>query len=151
MLTAEDRVAIQDLYTRYCWSIDTADATAWVETFTEDGVFEANGQVTTGRAALEDWVRARIQQRVTEPTVSGQHFISNIDVDGDVRSARARAYWMRTVHVRDTGAVQVVGTGWFDDELRKINGRWRFKRHTASKQVPWLAPEAPVAAGAPGA
>lgn len=35
-LSAEDRWAIQDLYARYCWALDTGDTDAYVELFTDD-------------------------------------------------------------------------------------------------------------------
>jgi hypothetical protein len=36
-LTVEDRFAIQELYARYCHTVDQNDAEGWADTFTEDG------------------------------------------------------------------------------------------------------------------
>jgi 3-phenylpropionate/cinnamic acid dioxygenase small subunit len=145
MLSVEDRLGIENLYTRYSWSIDTGDAAAWLETFTEDGIFDANNQVTAGREALQKWVAARLEFRMTEPTVNGQHWVTNIDGESDGRTAHVRCYFLRTVQARDTGAVQVQASGWFDDVLRNVGGAWRFQRHTVSKKMPWVFTKGAVA------
>jgi len=60
-ITADDRFAIQDLYARYCQTVDLGDAEGWADTFTEDGrrIYDDNpgapgraGKTFTGRAAL---------------------------------------------------------------------------------------------------
>jgi 3-phenylpropionate/cinnamic acid dioxygenase small subunit len=38
-----DRLAIEDLYARYCVALDTGDEEGWVATFTEDGEFYGRG------------------------------------------------------------------------------------------------------------
>ena len=138
MLSIEDRHGIEELYTRYIWAIDTGDATAWVESFTNDGVFEANGMTTSGRVALRAWVNTRFTFRMTEPTVNGQHWISNIEGTSNGRRARVRCYFLRTVQVRETGEVRLQASGWFDDELQKVEGAWRIRKRVVSKQLPWV-------------
>jgi len=137
VLSVEDRHEIEDLYGRLNWAIDTGDADEWLDAFTADGVFSANDQVVSGHEALRKWIRARLEFRMTESTTNGQHWVTNIDAEGDDTEARVRCYFMRTVHARDTGEVHVHATGWFEDQLRKINGRWRFQRHAVAKQMPW--------------
>ena len=36
-ITIEDRFAIQELYAKYCQTVDQNDAEGWADTFTEDG------------------------------------------------------------------------------------------------------------------
>ncbi len=144
-LSAEDRLAIQDLYTRYFWSIDTGDVEAWVSTFAVDGVNEHPTHVVSGHEALRTWVKARFLFRETEPTI-GQHWITNLELEGDAPSVRARCYFMRVVTTRETGAVQIGGSGWYRDEIRKLNGRWAFQHRTVFlRQMPWIPQKAPAA------
>ncbi len=60
-LTPEDRFSIQDLYAKYCRTVDLNDAEGWADTFTEDGkrIYDDNpgapgraGRTFTGRAEL---------------------------------------------------------------------------------------------------
>lgn len=60
-ITADDRFAIQDLYARYCQTVDLGDADGWADTFTGDGrrIYDDNpgapgraGRTFTGRDAL---------------------------------------------------------------------------------------------------
>ena len=38
-ISIEDRLAIHDLYSRWCVTIDDGDAEGWADTFTDDAVF----------------------------------------------------------------------------------------------------------------
>jgi hypothetical protein len=51
-ITAEDRFAIQDLYARYCQTVDQGDAEGWADTFTEDGkrIYDDNPAGLAGRS-----------------------------------------------------------------------------------------------------
>src|SRR5438309_25706 len=140
MLTIEDRLAIEALYRQYCWAADTGDGEAWVATFTASGIFDVNGDVTTGRKALQEWVRARDASREREPTV-GQHWVTNLQVEGDGDTARARSYYMRTVTSRgDAREATIAAAGWSLDDLRKVDGVWAFERRVLSKRMPWREP-----------
>jgi SnoaL-like domain len=44
--SVEDRLAIQDLYARYCWALDTGDTDGYLALFTEDA--EATEQTREG-------------------------------------------------------------------------------------------------------
>ena len=41
-LTAQDLVEIQQLYSKYNWTLDSGDAEGYAATFTPDGVFDTN-------------------------------------------------------------------------------------------------------------
>lgn len=87
MLSIEDRIAIQQLYARYCACMDTGDMQGWAHCFTEDGVFETftNHRGRDNIAAYGADVMAR---RQTNAWTNGQHWNNNIIVEGDRDAAR---------------------------------------------------------------
>jgi ketosteroid isomerase-like protein len=118
---AEDRDDIAQLMYRYNHLIDSGDAKGWAETFTEDAVFEAAGNVMTGREALTDFAS----------TVHGiRHVVVNpwIEVEGD--SARVRAYIFFLVN----GAVR--GSGAYEDQVVRTPEGWRFAKRVFTADVP---------------
>jgi len=82
-------------------------------------VLDVAGRRIAGRGALLDFVRAG-----TGTFSSGnRHWSSNLVIDGDGDAATASCY-MLVVDANDRGRVAVVGR--YDDELRKVDGAWRF-------------------------
>ena len=67
------------------------------------------------------------------------HLLSNfeIDVQGDTATAWSR--WAFVVPGPDKKPVIAQG-GYYDDTLVRENGRWRFKRRTASTDLPSSGP-----------
>ena len=143
MLSVEDRLAIQELYARYCWAIDTGDPDALVATYTSDGAFEPpTGQVIAGHEALRTWAIARAAFRKTEATTNGQHWSTNLVAEGDGVRAKARCYFMRIAQKGDPMSVIFDVSGWQSDELRKIDGAWKFQSRKVSRNMPMHAAKA---------
>ncbi|WP_371433361.1 nuclear transport factor 2 family protein [Novosphingobium sp.] len=44
-ITSDDRIAIAELFARYCHSVDHGDTAGWTALFTADGVFEVAGAI----------------------------------------------------------------------------------------------------------
>lgn len=116
--TSEDRDAIRELMARYNHAIDGHLVEEWVGLFADDGIFEAGGRVMTGADELRTFAEG--VQGV------GRHVVANevIDLDGDAASARAYVF----VLGGSPPAVRIMGT--YDDEVRRVDGRWRFARRT---------------------
>jgi ketosteroid isomerase-like protein len=115
---AEDHDAIRNLLGRYNHAIDAQQVDEWVSLFTDDGVFDRGGSVASGPDEL----------RTVAESVKGpmRHVIANevIDVDGDEANVRAYVFVF-------AGSPPVVRTsGTYDDQLRRVDGAWRFSRRT---------------------
>ncbi len=125
-----DRLAIEDLYARYCVALDTGDEEGWVSTFTDDG--ELFGRAPArGREELRGYHQARMAARETEPFTNPQHWNANLLLRGEPPEVRGFAYVMRIGTMRSDGSVQVVREGVYRDLVRRAGGRWRF----ASRRV----------------
>lgn len=119
MLTFEDKFEITELAARYNHAIDTADGEAWAATFTADGVFAPPGNTVTGTEALAEYARAGADPRK-------RHWTNNLVIDGDGDEATLRCY----LHLMLVGApgIETRVTGRYSDQLRRVDGRWRFAR-----------------------
>jgi hypothetical protein len=73
------RVAIQELCSRYCQTIDAQDSDRWARCFLPDGAFEFDGRTVRGYAALREYAEAHTR------VLRGRHKTLNhlYDVDGD--------------------------------------------------------------------
>jgi hypothetical protein len=121
----EDHEEIRLLFARYCFLLDRErDADAIVALFTPEGSWEGLGAGRKTGGALREFMTLA----VTDPTVF-RHFTLNemIEVVGD--RASARSYLLVLALDRETPRPFIAG--FFEDELVRMEGQWRF----ASRRV----------------
>jgi hypothetical protein len=123
-LTPEDRFAIQDLYARYCHTVDALDGDGWADCFVADGIFVPSigpiaGTPYRGREALaalgsdpdrepptrhwNNWLR--LDER--DGYVEGTCYAMAIQVDGE--------------------QPEIVAHVVYHDELVREDDRWKFR------------------------
>jgi ketosteroid isomerase-like protein len=117
VIDPRDRQAIRDLTCRYNDAFDGADGTAWVGTFTENGVFESRvGGHVQGREALLDWFEKRPHDTI--------HATTDALVEGDGDEATQRCTVLVFERHADGAFLRSVGT--YTDRLRRTAEGWRF-------------------------
>ncbi|GBD24295.1 hypothetical protein HRbin29_01973 [bacterium HR29] len=120
-LSAEDMLAIQQLYARYNHAIDFGDADAWAGCFTPDGVFASSARgETVGREALRAFAEAFSRQ------MKGRHWTNNLVIEGDGSEARGSCYL--ALYVLGDGGPRIMATGVYRDQLVRTAEGWRFRR-----------------------
>ena len=114
----EDRLAIRELLEAYCEAVFHKDADAWGAIWADDAVWNLAGHDIAGREAIVGaWKQAMGMFR----HVSFFVMPTWIKVDGD--TATGRSYTNEfLVDTEGTGR-HIVGL--YDDEFKKIDGRWR--------------------------
>ena len=127
-----DRIAFEDLVTRYYENFGSTDAAEEFATYyTEDAVFDVNGIVSTGREEIEA-LYADTGDDADAPAAQGvfHMMISNpvIEVDGD--RATARFLWTGVMNASLEGRPEVWEQGREYDLLIKEDGEWRIKKRT---------------------
>jgi hypothetical protein len=158
-----DRQAIEQLLTGdYPRALDHADWKAYAALFTEDGELSAGGSATPtrGRAAIEAQFsrpRAPTAAPATPPPPNPcpvqpgkprtQHVVTNLTVQINGDTATDQAYWM-TLSTRECRSV-VAGSGHYEDELKKVAGKWYFAKRAIIDDLPPRTPRPPAAPGAP--
>ena len=129
----EDIEEIRVLLTDYGRFLDSRDLTAYSRLFAKDG--EWVGGFGTSRGPAE--ILAFMQKNLgTGPNRNNSyHILSNfeITVQGDTATAWSR--WTFIVPASD-GKPVLSQAGRYDDTLVREEGKWKFKRRTASNDIP---------------
>lgn len=135
-LTAEDRFAIQDLYARYCQTVDQADAEGWADTFTEDGrrIYDDNpgapgraGRTVVGRDALVE-----LQQIPRALRVRHWHGLPVLTDRGDY--VESVVYGMVLDISKDPAEILAHFT--YTDELVKLDdGSWKMRSRASARDL----------------
>jgi len=125
-----DRIAIEDLVTRYYENFGSTDAAEEFATYyTEDAVFDVNGIVSTGREEIEA-LYADTGDDADAPAAQGvfHMMISNpvIEVGGD--RATAKFLWTGVMNASLEGRPEIWEQGREYDLLVKRDGEWRIQK-----------------------
>jgi SnoaL-like domain len=132
---AQDRSEIEDLQARYLFALDWQDPELYASTFTSDGVLVWAGGTVNGRVAI---TREMHQAKDVDARAAAgvaplrparrRHFISNVvlRVEGD--KATGRAYWFEFNDDMRDRRPYLGAYGHYEDQLRRIDGRWLFSR-----------------------
>ncbi|MBT2187611.1 nuclear transport factor 2 family protein [Sphingobium nicotianae] len=131
---AQDRAEIEDLMARYLFAIDYQDWDAYVATFTEDGELEFASGTSKGRAAIREAVMkfqtgiGRFYHTEDGKPALLRHVIlqSSVRVEGD--HAWARSLWLEMANNGPQDSMKMGTYGIYEDDLRKVNGRWLLSR-----------------------
>ena len=134
--TTSDRRAIEALLVAYCWANDAGRVDDIADTFHVDATYSALGDLVRGRAAIRELFDVRVKARATQPIADPQHWVSNIRIEIDGEHARASSYYLRIAATEPAGDVKILAHGWYDDVLRKEDGRWRFQHRAVCKEIP---------------
>ena len=139
---AADRAEIEDLQARYMFALDWQDADAYAAAFTEDGVLDWAYGVVRGREAIRAEVHGMREGFAKKEAADApkrpsrlRHFITNVvlKIDGD--RATEVAYWVECNNEVSGRWPLVTGYGHYEDELRRVNGRWLFARRKIYNEV----------------
>ena len=125
-----DRVAIEDMVTRYYANFGKTDASEDFGAFyTEDAVFDVNGVVSTGRKEIEALYTSMGEEGDAPARQGVFHMIvSNPVIDVDGRQATARFMWTGVMN-SDVGArPELYEQGREYDLLVKQDGKWLIRK-----------------------
>lgn len=133
----EDIQEIQGVLLDYGRFLDARDFAAYSRLFAKDGEWVGGFGTVQGPAAIQ----AFMKKNITGPN-RGNTFqiLSNfkIDVHGDTATAWSR--WTFLTPGPDKKPV-VAQAGRYDDTFVREGGQWKFKRRTASNDIPASSPD----------
>ena len=131
-LLEDERGVLRRLHA-YGHAIDYGDEAAWVDCFTDDGVFDIRSsmpdrprQVVSGRAELQ----AFSSRHTRAPELWHKHMLVEpaITIDGD--TARSDAYFAVLMEHEERPLLRVFGR-YRDRLVRDPDGEWRFRERIA--------------------
>ena len=118
--STEDKIAINELVSRYNMAMDHLQAAEWAATFTDDGELVIDGKpIAQGKAALTAMV-----ETAAKGVYRGRHWVCNSIIEGEGDTARLRMYVL-SIAINDGIVPRVMGE--YDDTLVRQNGQWKFK------------------------
>lgn len=123
MSTFEDRFAIYEAHQHYLASVDSHEAEPFVENFTEDGVYVSPFGTAEGR----DQIRSTILQWHEGGVTRGKRHMLGPVVISLLSETMAKAHSSYFVLETET-TPGVVASGGYEDEWRKVDGRWKLAR-----------------------
>src|SRR5262249_45844612 len=131
-----DKLAIQELCSRYCQTIDAEDSDGWAQCFIPDGAFEFDGNEVRGHAALRAY--ADTHRRV----LRARHMTLNhlYEVHGNRATGRATT----VVSIATPGGYKIMGQGAYEDDLLKIEGEWKIRLRRVKNDYLVSDPAKPV-------
>ncbi len=122
-MQVEDIAVITKMVADYNHMIDSGQAEAWADLFTDDGQFDPGLMpAIAGRAALVEFASG-----LPVMIPGARHHITNLSVDVDGDRATATAYlqlWMKG----EDGSASLAMSGIYDDELVRTATGWRFSK-----------------------
>ena len=129
-LSSDDRHAIGELLARYCFAIDYGRWSELRTFFTEDCTLDFGKLM--GSFTGQDGI-ARFAETLKASGVFMRHYTTNFVIQGDGERAHAESYVLAM-----TGSPGNLSstTGRYEDELTKIDGRWRIRVRRAVIEMP---------------
>jgi hypothetical protein len=129
-LSVADRIAIQDVMARYAWALDTGDLESLLSCFTPDCVLIEEVFEDPDRWQGHAGVRALADHYWSSPGFPGrQHHVSQSIVEGDSTRCSVKSFAFVT-ECRGEPPYTVRFTGYYDDRMVKMDGRWLFRERT---------------------
>ncbi len=132
----EDLEEIRTVLVDYGRFLDARDFGSYSQLFAKDGEWVGGLGTVQGPAAIQ----AFMEKSIAGPnTAHNYHLLSNfkIDLQGDTATAWSR--WAFVVPGPDKKPMLAQG-GHYDDTFIRENGHWKFKRRTASSDLPSSGP-----------
>lgn len=118
-LSAEDQLAIQNLYAHYNHCIDSGRCDDWAATFTSNGVFNGGGGSFSGPEQLSGFAKG-----FATNLPKARHWTNNLYIEGDGNSATGTCYLQ--LHNVSKEKPGLITTGIYKDKLEKTSNGWRF-------------------------
>jgi hypothetical protein len=127
----EEKDAIRDVLSEYCFCLDGGLHAEMAGLFTPDGVWETAFGSGHGRDGIRELLGRIGRPSGAEPRAV--HIVGNvlIKIDGD--TAQVRSNWVEPQNSRRGPVVEAAGA--YYDEMQKIDGRWFFKHRRIDRFV----------------
>jgi hypothetical protein len=119
----EEKEAIRELMSTYCFYVDNCEFDKFAALFTDDAVFEVGPTKLIGRAAIRELISSTIPRKGEGP--ARKHCTMNHIIRVNGSEAQADSYIV-VVRDADNGIIPVLA-GRYEDLLVKQVCEWRFK------------------------
>ena len=129
-MSIEEKIAIQELNSRYALHIDLMQVDKWVEVFSPDGVLDET-EFGLGKHVGHDGVRAYFDS-IKDDIIHQVHLMANhliTDISGG--AARGTVFALVEVLLRSQGQIRF--HVFYEDDYVKIGGEWKIRNRVLHK------------------
>jgi ketosteroid isomerase-like protein len=128
----EDREEIRQIFVDYARYLDSGDHAGYASLFAPDGVLAAQLGEAVGPGAIQALLDKAMGPQVRGHLPASIHVMTNqqIDVAGDSATAKTVWYYLTT---DPDASPTVLQSGRYEDDLVRVDGRWKIKRHQISR------------------
>ena len=120
-LSAEDKIAIQELSNTHVKHLDAHEVDAWAGLWVPDGQFIATYGTFTGHEAIKEFIRGHIAAGKED---GARHLMTNYVIEGD--GDRATSYCL-VLKVQVEKAPHIIASGVYSDVVVRTPKGWRFE------------------------
>jgi ketosteroid isomerase-like protein len=122
-----DRAAIEEIFVRYYSGLGSGDPDGFGGFFTDDLELDVNGLVARNK---EEVARLYRDVAADKPNLTGTFLmiLSNLFIELDGDTARARMMWTQTLNDTLKGPPRLIEQGLEYDLLVKQEGRWKIRK-----------------------
>ncbi len=130
---AEEKDAIREVLSEYCFYLDGGRFADMAALFTEDGVWDTAYGKGVGRDGIEALLRKMRAARPPGEHHRGVHLVTNfvIKIDGD--SAHVLSNWVVAQNSLEGPIVSAAGG--YEDEMAKQGDVWRFRKRKIDRFI----------------
>lgn len=127
----EEKDAIRDVLSEYCFCLDGGLHAEMAALFAPDGVWETAFGSGVGREGIKDLLSRIGRPSGAEPRAV--HLVGNIVIKIDGDRAQVRSNWVEPQNSRRGPVIEAAGG--YHDEMVKLNGKWLFKHRRIDRFV----------------
>ena len=122
-----DRAAVEEIFVRYYSGLGSGDPDGFAGFFTDDLELDVNGLVARNK---EEVARLYRDVAADKPNLTGtfRMILSNLFIELDGDTARARMMWTQTLNDTLKGPPRLIEQGLEYDLLVKQDGRWKIRK-----------------------
>jgi ketosteroid isomerase-like protein len=122
-----DRAAIEEIFVRYYSGLGSGDPDGFGGFFTDDLELDVNGLVARNK---EEVARLYRDVAADKPNLTGtfRMILSNLFIELDGDTARARMMWTQTLNDTLKGPPRLIEQGLEYDLLVQQEGRWKIRK-----------------------
>ncbi len=127
----EEKDAIRDVLSEYCFCLDGGLHAEMAALFAPDGVWETAFGIGKGREGIRELLSRIGRPAGAEPRAV--HIVGNILIKIDGDKAQVRSNWVEPQNSRRGPVVEAAGA--YFDEMVKLDGKWLFKHRRIDRFV----------------
>lgn len=133
-----DKQAISELLGKGGWAYDAPDVEFLADMFVEDGTFDLTiqGMGQVGSFSGRPEIRKLYEDSLASQEDQRRHVVTNIFFEDETDSSATAVSYLVLIAIKD-GALNVISSGVYRDQVVLDGGKWRIKHRDLHLDLPY--------------